>query len=86
MVKQHNMLTSSITLIINNVNKPQLVQEHLDGMISQHRIYGVLPDQIAYFDEALTQAILDIFGNNDPAIQAWFKVIHATTDYFKRNL
>jgi hemoglobin-like flavoprotein len=86
MLKQHNMFNVSLGVIISNINEPILLQQNLNELIKRHALYGVLPHHIRFFTESYTKAFIEVFGNTDPVMKIWLKVIHSTMEYFKSQL
>lgn len=86
MIKQQNMFNVAFGLIVTNIDNPDLLQLHIDKIIEKHRLYGVNSEHVSYFTNSLTDAVREVFGNDDEVIKAWLKLINDVMYYFKTTI
>ena len=83
--KQYKMFHSSLSLIINHLDNPDYVVEHIDKLNEIHVNYGVEKVHVEYFVSSFMKALKDIFSDKYSTYQSiWYKVITEIMDYFSK--
>ena len=82
------MFYSSIYLIINHIEKPDFLEDHLNDLVEKHKHFGVLVGHVDYFIGSFIKALEDIFiGDvNKQIITVWYKIIIKIMSYFEKRL
>ena len=85
---QYKMFYSSIDLIINHIENPHLLEDHLNDLAEKHKQVGVLVEHVDYFIGSFIKALEDIFiGDvNKQIITVWYKIIVKIMSYFEKKL
>ena len=84
---QYQMFHTSLNMIIQNIDHPAILQEHLASVIHKHAQYKMLITNLDHFIDSFMKSIQDVFPENDEELLAlWTKIITDIMSYFKDNL
>lgn len=86
MERQQSMFNVAIGVIVTNIDNPELLFTHINQVIDRHRLYGVKDDQVHFFTSSMSKAIKDVFGESDPIVPIWLKLINDVMQYFRTNI
>lgn len=85
--KQYKMFHSSLTLIINHLENPDYVSDHLNKLIEVHLTYGVKKEHIDYFVTSFMKALKDIFSEQYDIFEGtWYEIINEIMRYFAKGI
>ena len=74
-------------MIIQNIDHPAILQEHLASLIHTHVQYKMLITNLDHFIDSFMKSIQDLFPENDKELFAlWTKIITEIMSYFKDHL
>ncbi len=81
MAIQHQKLTQSLELAVDNLNNPDVLSEALKDMGARHVNYGTLPEHYPLVGDALLQTFEEYLGSEwTPEVkQAWTDAYGAIT-------
>jgi len=75
--KQAKMLLAAISLVVKNVDKPDVLENALSGMGKKHQDYGALPEHYGAVAETLLGVMAEFAGDNwtDEIQDAWTEAL-----------
>ena len=82
MAKQKKMLLSSLVLVVENLTKPAVLTETLQGLGARHVKYGALPEHYPLVGNALLTTFEQYLGDEwtEEVKQAWVQAYGAITE------
>ena len=82
MAKQQKMLLTSLVLVIENLTKPEVLTEKLQGLGARHVQYGALPEHYPLVGNALLTTFEQYLGGEwtEEVQQAWVEAYGAITN------
>jgi nitric oxide dioxygenase len=81
MAKQKKMLLSALVLVVENLQKPEVLSNTLQGLGARHVKYGALPEHYPLVGNALLKTFEEYLGKEwTPTVQqAWTEAYGAIT-------
>lgn len=85
MNKQRMMFTSTMGIIISQINTPSQFKQEMEKLATNHANYGLQDDNINDFIESFNKALNDIFTGpyKERFVEMWNKIIYSKMEYFR---